>query len=1130
MPETPTSRSRGQRAPGSAVSRQKSPRPGVQRSSSVNSLEKNERPRSKQRHRNVKTKPDVGELSEAEDNKESDSSDPEEKLCTCLEALLTECSRQRLRALRMSLRHYSNVDNRVSFKDIQTSLQENQVRLSQRALTMISEIFEDGQGIDYEKLYACLTKAHLRTGRDSIKARNKRNDLNAKQALTLEQIDQDFLRRLEELLVKDQAYFDVPLLRNEFSKWDQHRVGQMAKEGAQLICSERTSLYGALLTNLINRCDENKDGKISWPLLLNFLEKAQAKAWEKHPELATLPEKVKEAAALRIATPGPIDELSSSTRSKVMTKLLKKTSFRRNSSTDNNTPERQKPKEDPAGDTLPETGVKVDNPAPDVKRANPLAKDKNTRTKDPDGKQTSEMKSEPRGQDKKESIPEGKDDVLDSKVSRIPSHEVKAVVPNEYKSAQVTSDPPSERLQLEWIYGYRGHDTKFNLCLLASGEIIYFIGTAIILYNHLDHVQRHYREHTECVRCISVHPAGMLVASGQYASRDEKGHQAHFRLWRSDTLQTLHVLGAGLMVKCVMALCFMPGEKITHLKCGRLTSASIKTKWRPDDPTVTNQSEWQTSERQKTFLASIKRRFTSNCCDELKIEIDILACADNSQEKKLTLWDVKEGSLVAETFISTELLCDMGFNPKYPELLVTCGKEHLSWWKVYVEARRVQPSAQPNYEGFLKARYINCLSHNQKGDVITGDSNGTIYIWGNGGNSITNFVKHGHDGSVLSVLQYRGHLLTAGRDGAFHCWSWRKNMDKEGTLQLPKSEGGARCLLLLPSDDGATSTLVLGTTMNSLIYVNLNQSAPPLEGVTLDDVPITQGHTGDLRAVQKIEQSFLGADIITASTDGVICKLNSETREPVWKLCMKGYPFLCVDINKEGDLLVLGTKDGHLVILQVMRTDISVLEIYNKKISTGAITTAKLSQDQKKIATGGTDKTVHIYSLQSVEGKDEEVWALSGKCQGHHGNIHAIDWSSNTLQGDLIIRSSSSIPEQKFWNVNTCTEVPGEFMTDVTWATTNCVLDHTLIGLWKSKQASEGHMTCVDVSPARHLAAMATSDGSLSLFRYPSCSEGAFSHTYKAHHHTHNLCFTPNGRSVLTVGGSDDCIMQWKLV
>ncbi|CAL1528134.1 unnamed protein product, partial [Lymnaea stagnalis] len=194
----------------------------------------------------------------------------------------------------------------------------------------------------------------------------------------------------------------------------------------------------------------------------------------------------------------------------------------------------------------------------------------------------------------------------------------------------------------------------------------------------------------------------------------------------------------------------------------------------------------------------------------------------------------------------------MEINPKYPELLVTCGKEHLAWWKIYVEAKRIQPAAQPNYESFLKARYVTCLRHNQRGDLITGDSNGTVYIWGNGGNSITNFVKHGHDGSVLSVQHYRGHLLTAGRDGLFISWTWNKNMDKDGTLQLPKSEGGVRCQLLLPVEDSTTSTLVLGTTMNSLIYVNINQAGSPLEGVTLDDVPITQGHTGDLRALNKI--------------------------------------------------------------------------------------------------------------------------------------------------------------------------------------------------------------------------------------------------------------------------------------
>ncbi len=43
-----------------------------------------------------------------------------------------------------------------------------------------------------------------------------------------------------------------------------------------------------------------------------------------------------------------------------------------------------------------------------------------------------------------------------------------------------------------------------------------------------------------------------------------------------------------------------------------------------------------------------------------------------------------------------------------------------------------------------------CLLHNETGDLITGDSNGTIYVWGNGGNVITNFVKHGHEVTLIT--------------------------------------------------------------------------------------------------------------------------------------------------------------------------------------------------------------------------------------------------------------------------------------------------------------------------------------------------------------------------------------------
>lgn len=59
----------------------------------------------------------------------------------------------------------------------------------------------------------------------------------------------------------------------------------------------------------------------------------------------------------------------------------------------------------------------------------------------------------------------------------------------------------------------------------------------------------------------------------------------------------------------------------------------------------------------------------------------------------------------------------------------------------------------PNFlQNFLRAKYVICLSHNDRGDLMTGDSNGTVYVWGDGGNKITNFIKHGHDVRSLLTL------------------------------------------------------------------------------------------------------------------------------------------------------------------------------------------------------------------------------------------------------------------------------------------------------------------------------------------------------------------------------------------
>ena len=93
-----------------------------------------------------------------------------------------------------------------------------------------------------------------------------------------------------------------------------------------------------------------------------------------------------------------------------------------------------------------------------------------------------------------------------------------------YSMAKVTPAPPA-KLKLEWVYGYRGRDARANLHLLPTGEMTYFVAAVVVLYNVEDQSQRHYLGHTQDIRCMSLHPNKLLIATGQGAGAD----RAHVR-------------------------------------------------------------------------------------------------------------------------------------------------------------------------------------------------------------------------------------------------------------------------------------------------------------------------------------------------------------------------------------------------------------------------------------------------------------------------------------------------------------------------------------------------------------------------------------------------------------------------
>ncbi|XP_035204645.1 echinoderm microtubule-associated protein-like CG42247 [Stegodyphus dumicola] len=86
----------------------------------------------------------------------------------------------------------------------------------------------------------------------------------------------------------------------------------------------------------------------------------------------------------------------------------------------------------------------------------------------------------------------------------------------------------TSRLHLDWIGG--------ELIVLDSGELVYAVGAAVVLYRRTDDSQRHYLDHTEDVCSLCVHPSGRMMASGQISSA-YRG--AAVNIWLVQSLQTI---------------------------------------------------------------------------------------------------------------------------------------------------------------------------------------------------------------------------------------------------------------------------------------------------------------------------------------------------------------------------------------------------------------------------------------------------------------------------------------------------------------------------------------------------------------------------------------------------------------
>uniref|UniRef100_A0A8C5C8I1 EMAP like 4 n=1 Tax=Gadus morhua TaxID=8049 RepID=A0A8C5C8I1_GADMO len=616
----------------------------------------------------------------------------------------------------------------------------------------------------------------------------------------------------------------------------------------------------------------------------------------------------------------------------------------------------------------------------------------------------------------------------------------------------VKAELPPERLRLEWVYGYRGRDCRANVCLLPTGEVVYFIASVVVLFNHEERTQRHYLGHTDCVKCLAVHPDKIRIATGQIAGVDKDGRavQPHVRVWDSVSLSTLQILGLGTFERGVGSLAFSKADSGHHL-----------------------------------------------------------SVIDDCNDHMLTVWDWQKKSKVAEIKTTNEVVLWVEFHPTDPHTLVTCGKSHIFFWLWGGSSLARKQGIFGKYD---KPKFVQCLAFLSSGDILTGDSGGILLVWtrsateppsGKGPKAyqIVRQVK-AHEGSVFTLCQMRnGTLLTGGgKDRKIILWDHDLHPERE--IEVPEQYGTIRAVA-----EGRGEEFLVGTSRNFLLRGTFN------DGFQVE----VQGHTDELwgLASHPFKDLFL-----TCAQDRQVCMWNSADHSLEWTRLVEEHGH-CADFHPSGAVVAIGTHSGKWYVLDAETTDLVAIHTDgNEQLSVMRYSVGGWTL----LAVGSHDNFIYLYNVTDKGRK----YTRYGKCTGHSSYITHLDWSPD----NNFIMSNSGDYEILYWDVpNGCKLIRNRSeCKDIDWATYTCVLGFHVFGVWP--EGSDGtDINALIRSHSRRVIALADDFCKVHLFAYPCSRAKAPSHKYSAHSsHVTNVSFLHDDRHLVSTGGKDTSVMQWRLV
>uniref|UniRef100_A0A8C5GED4 EML-like second beta-propeller domain-containing protein n=1 Tax=Gouania willdenowi TaxID=441366 RepID=A0A8C5GED4_GOUWI len=276
------------------------------------------------------------------------------------------------------------------------------------------------------------------------------------------------------------------------------------------------------------------------------------------------------------------------------------------------------------------------------------------------------------------------------------------------------------------------------------------------------------------------------------------------------------------------------------------------------------------------------------------------------------------------------------------------------------------------------------------------------------------------------------------------------------------------------------------------------------------------GHTDELwgLATHPFKDVFL-----TCAQDRLMCLWNATEHTLIWSRLLEEHGH-CADFHPSGAVVAIGTHSGKWYVLDAESTDlVGIHTDGNEQLSV-----MRYSVDGSLLAVGSHDNFIYLYNV-SERGRK---YSRYGKCSGHSSYITHLDWSPD----NNFIMSNSGDYEILYWDVpNSCKLIRNRSeCKDIDWATYTCVLGYHVFGVWP--EGSDGtDINALIRSHNRKVIALADDFCKVHLFSYPCCTAKAPSHKYGVHSsHVTNVSFLYRDSHLISTGGKDTSILQWRLV